>query len=790
MNKYKFLTGLVLFLISYAAAAQKVSFKGSITDCKGLPLAGSHVHINKTCVVANDSGMFKHSIKTGRYTLEFSHIGYNTEQKTLQLVKDTFINVMLTASVIETEEVTVQASHKDYLRKTESRSIEIIDEEMLKSFTGGSLMQSLENLPGINSVSIGSGQSKPIIRGLSFNRVSVSEHGIKHQSQQWGTDHGLEIDQNAAEEIRVLKGPASLQHGSDALGGVILINPGFRIPKKGTRKIELGSSYKSNNDFAGLRLKAVLRTGSFYHKLKASGSSYADYKVPTDSIEYYSYYFRLKDRRLRNTAGREAGFNWTSGFTGNNLKTALTYSRLQSKSGFFANAHGLEIRLSDIDYDASARDIDLPFQTVLHQKLISNTQLYLGKGNSILIDAAWQNNKRGEFSEASEHGYMPMPPDSTERKFYKNTYSLNVRWKLPPVKSHSLQAGINSELQENRIGGWGFILPEFSRKTAGLFVFDKIRISKSSLLQAGMRYDFAEVKVQSYTDWFPSLQDDDSGETFWKYLQRSPDSLLHFGSFSWSLGYNHNFAHLSLRANIGKSFRIPGVKELAADGINYHFYQYEDGNINLQAETAYQADLGADYRMGDFELGISAFTGYFPNYIYLNPSGGYKQAMLYFQYTESRVFRTGGELKLKIPFGETFEGELTGEYLYSLQLSGTKEGFGLPFAPPPAVGLKPVWKPKDFSIFRKMRFYLQADYTAAQDRIVPPEIKTPASLIFSGGFLSRLIIGKQKVDFLFRVGNILDTKYYKHTNFYRLIDVPEPGRNLIVRIDLPINLSN
>ncbi|HOL99121.1 MAG: Plug domain-containing protein [Bacteroidales bacterium] len=106
-------------------------------------------------------------------------------------------------------------------KKEESLSIEIVNDEYLKQNLGGSLMSSLERLPGVSTMDIGSGQSKPVIRGLGFNRVVVVENNIKHEAQQWGADHGLEIDQYAVNNVEVIKGPASLIYGSDAMGGII-----------------------------------------------------------------------------------------------------------------------------------------------------------------------------------------------------------------------------------------------------------------------------------------------------------------------------------------------------------------------------------------------------------------------------------------------------------------------------------------------------------------------------------------------------------------------------------------
>lgn len=149
-------------------------------------------------------------------------------------------------------------------------------------------------------------------------------------------------------------------------------------------------------------------------------------KVPTDSIQYYSYYIKLKDGRLRNTAGREIDGSATFGYWSEKFSTSLRISDTNGKSGFFANAHGLEVRLSDIDYDRSERDVDLPYHKVNHLKALSHTELHLASRWHLFADLGYQHNRREELSEPVSHGYMPRPMSTLERRFDKDTYTANL----------------------------------------------------------------------------------------------------------------------------------------------------------------------------------------------------------------------------------------------------------------------------------------------------------------------------------------------------------------------------
>ena len=262
------------------------------------------------------------------------------------------------STVVELKGVTVSGQRqRDFQMRTSQSAVQVSHDYLQQHFSG-SRMQTLEGIPGVKAMSIGSGQSKPTIRGLGFNRMVVSGDGIKHEGQQWGDDHGLEIDQFAVDRAEVIKGPAALLYGSDAIGGVLNLYTNHVPTETLSGSVQLFG--RSNNEQIGVTAKVGGRLGNWFYRVGATLIDYADYRVPTDSIQYYSYWIRLKDRRLRNTAGCERDGSMVLGYAGYRFHTDLRISDSYSKSGFFANAHGLEVRLSDIDYDHSRREVDLP----------------------------------------------------------------------------------------------------------------------------------------------------------------------------------------------------------------------------------------------------------------------------------------------------------------------------------------------------------------------------------------------------------------------------------------------
>ena len=692
---------------------------------------------------------------------------------------DFLLAAMLTVCAVPDTTVTLQnvtvkgQRQRDYQMRSSQSSVQVSHDYLQQHFAG-SLMQTLESIPGVKAMSIGSGQSKPTIRGLGFNRMAVSEDGIKHEGQQWGDDHGLEIDQFAVDRAEVIKGPAALLYGSDAIGGVLNLYTNHVPTEPFSGAVQLFG--RTNNEQIGLSAKVGGRHGRFFYRANMTLIDYADYRVPTDSIQYYSYYIRLKDQRLRNTAGLERDGSVMFGYAGYHFHTDVRISDSYSKSGFFANAHGLEVRLSDIDYDCSRRDIDLPYQWVNHLKITSHT-VWHNEATSLKANLAYQRNLREEHSEPISHGYMPTPDGSLERRFDKSTWTGIFSLTQQLGERHELNVGASTEYQHNRRSGWGFIIPDFETLSLGAYAFDRFTVCEHLKLNAGVRYDHAQTKIRSYHDWYKTpVSDRDSA-----YLMRSAELHRYFNSITWSAGINYATGYWVVKANIGKSFRVPIPKELGADGINYHIFRYERGNAELDPEESYQVDVGIHWDNEVFCIQVDPYLNYFPNYIYLNPTAEYVEGLQLYHYTQARVLRYGVEAQAIWRMNRHWESELKGEYLYARQRSGEKKGYTLPFSTPWSVDAEVKysydWRGEGF-------VKLNAHVVGAQNEIVPPEKPT------AGYWTLNLAAGKdfsvrgKTVKLTLHADNLLNRRYYDHTSYYRLIDVPEPGRNVSLMVGM------
>lgn len=285
---FKFLLSLILFCsICFNITAQKTyQINGTVLNAKTLkPIEGANVIGKKGYAISSKKGEFKlNNLIKGTYSFKVSHVGFidktisetiNSESKEL--------TIYLNEATTTLNEIKVLGKSKQRKLKETPIVSQVVSKEFLKSNRENSLMQTLSKIPGVSTINIGSGQSKPVIRGLGFNRVAVVQNGIKHEAQQWGNDHGLEIDQHGIENIQIIKGPASLLYGSDAIAGVVDIQPN-KIPLPNSTKGEVNILAETNNDLLGVSAGIATRKQNWFYRGRLTYRDYADYKVPTDKL--------------------------------------------------------------------------------------------------------------------------------------------------------------------------------------------------------------------------------------------------------------------------------------------------------------------------------------------------------------------------------------------------------------------------------------------------------------------------------------------------------------------------
>ena len=692
--------------------------------------------------------------------------------------KSDSIKSMLLPDVVVTE------SYQQRQAKKSALTVEVIEQDFLRKHFTGNFMQAVENIPGVQAMDIGSGFSKPMIRGMGFNRIAVLENGIKQEGQQWGADHGLELDAFNIEAVNVLKGPSSLLYGSDAMGGVIDITSP-PVPSVDMLFGDVTLLGKSVNGTLGGSFMLGIKKSFWYAQVRYSEQHFGDYRIPTDTIVYLTQKMPVYGRKLKNTAGIERNIGFFAQYQRQRYKANYSVSNVYQKTGFFPGAHGIP-DVSRVEDDGDSRNMELPYSKVNHLK-VTTLQQYAWEKLVLSGDFGFQNNHREEWSVFHTHyGSQPVPEKDLDKElaFNLNTLSASVKVRFIGSSSWEHALGWDGQHQRNDISGYSFLLPEYYRSTTGLLWLTTYKPNNVISVSGGMRYDYGYIHISSHEDAYLADYLRKQGydeEQVEHYKWNSHAVKKKFGDYSFSLGlvWTPSERHM-VKANVGRSFRLPGANELAANGVHHGTFRHEQGDTNLKSEQGWQMDASYNLRYNGFSISVSPFVSWFSNYIFLRPTGEWSvlpHAGQIYRYTGAEALFAGTEATIDIHFLRSFNYRISGEYVYTYNCD---EHIPLSFSPPFSMRNTLTWQRK------QVMLYAEWQSIARQNRVDRNEDRTPgANLFHLGGSLNIPIRGNQAIEITLTARNIFNTRYYNHLSFYRKVEIPEPGRNFQLLIKIP-----
>ena len=681
-------------------------------------------------------------------------------------------------------DVVVTESYQQRQAKKSALAVDVVDQDFLRKHFTGNFMQAMENIPGVQAMDIGSGFSKPMIRGMGFNRIAVLENGIKQEGQQWGADHGLELDAFNIGTVNVLKGPSSLLYGSDAMGGVIAITSP-PVPSVDMLFGDVTLLGKSVNGTLGESFMLGIKKSFWYAQVRYSEQHFGDYRIPTDTIVYLTQKMPVYGRKLKNTAGIERNIGFFAQYQRQRYKANYSVSNVYQKTGFFPGAHGIP-DVSRVEDDGDSRNMELPYSKVNHLK-VTTLQQYAWEKLVLSGDFGFQNNHREEWSVFHTHyGSQPVPEKAPEKElaFNLNTLSASVKVRFIGSSSWEHALGWDGQHQRNDISGYSFLLPEYYRSTTGLLWLTTYKPNNVISVSGGMRYDYGYIHISSHEDAYLADYLRKQGydeEQVEHYKWNSHAVKKKFGDYSFSLGlvWTPSERHM-VKANVGRSFRLPGANELAANGVHHGTFRHEQGDTNLKSEQGWQMDASYNLRYNGFSISVSPFVSWFSNYIFLRPTGEWSvlpHAGQIYRYTGAEALFAGTEATIDIHFLRSFNYRISGEYVYTYNCD---EHIPLSFSPPFSMRNTLTWQRK------QVMLYAEWQSIARQNRVDRNEDRTPGVNLFHlGGSLNISIRGNQAIEITLTARNIFNTRYYNHLSFYRKVEIPEPGRNFQILIKVP-----
>ena len=754
-----------IFLATPLLMAQ-YKLSGTIKDSDNKePLKNASIYftdLKKNTTTDQNGSYFFENLKEGKYFVEISHSNYSTFLATIDVKNDTIANFELQKSAKEIAEVVVTAVSRASELKKIPVVIKSIDQSQINQNSSTNIIDGLKNIPGINQITTGAAISKPVIRGLGYNRVITLVNGIRQEGQQWGDEHGIEIDDYSVGKVEIVKGPGSLMYGSDGIAGVLnFISQ--KAPSDGKIENQLNTNYQSNNNLIANSFSNRGNKNGFVWEGRITNKMAGNYENKYDGKVYNSG-FKENDGNLMLGINKNWGHSYFNFSTYNNTLNIVEGERDADGKFTYINGNGEEITATDADY--KGYKTGFPHQKINHLRFTSNNYFLL-KSGTINADFAFQNNKRREFGDATN-------PNDTELYFDLNTFNYNVRYNLKESKNWETSFGIGGMQQSNTNKGLEALIPDYNFFDVGAFLYTQKKFNENLTLAGGLRFDNRNVDSKEMLE--------DSDVKFSKFNKN-------YNGISGSLGLSYQMNPQStLKVNLSRGFRAPNIAELASNGVHEGTFKYELGDINLKSEISHQIDVAYFLNSDHITFEFTPFINFISNYIYtekLQDANGNdviidpSNPVPAFKFTQGNAQLFGGEIFVDIhphPF-DWLHLENSFSYVRATQNNRADNEKFLPFIPAPKYRgeIKAQYKEVN-DTFSEFYAKFSVDHYFKQNNIFSAfdtETSTPAYTLLSVGVGTNIkAFGKKDFFNLFISGeNLANVAYQNHLS--RLKYAPE-----------------
>jgi iron complex outermembrane receptor protein len=779
--------GLMLPLLMIAQTSRH-SLIGTVYQKEtGKPLPGASVVITDLRAGANTNEAGRYQIRNisgGQHLVEVSFVGYGSQSIELEINGATTHDFYLSPAVVESQEVVVTGISSAMQARRNPTPVAVVKRQDLLRAVSTNLIDALSSKPGISQIGTGPAISKPVIRGMGYNRVIVLNDGIRQEGQQWGDEHGIEIDEQSVQKVEILKGPASLMYGSDAMAGVINILTNVPV-QEGTLKGTILSNYQTNNRLRSLHLDLAGNKNGFNWNAYGSLKGAADYRNKYDGPVFNS---NFNEKNF----GGYIGYNGNWGFSHLiisqfNQQLGLIEGDRDETGAFIRQLPGGQTSVPGSDEFNSIRP-DIPMQQIRHFKIASDNNFQLGK-NKLTLNLGYQRNQRMEFGN---------PDNPAEKALYfdLHTATYSTIYHFQEYKGWKMALGVNGQLQQNQNKGIEVLIPEYHLFDAGLFAYLQ-RTRGAFSFSGGLRLDNRHLNSQAYAE---------NGEA--KFEAFSKD----FSNLSGSAGMSYQASKATtIKFNLSRGFRAPSIPELASNGAHEGTNRYEYGNRQLKSETSWQGDLGFEYNNEHISASASFFLNSIRDYIYYakleSVQGGDSlvDGNMAFQFNQRNATLAGFELEVDVhphPL-DWLHVENSISYVRGRFADPIEDNRNIPFIP--AAHWLTEFRAdllKNAKRISNLSLRLQVDNTFRQFQVFDvynTETRTPGYSLINAGMSADLKSnGKTRATLFLNLMNIGDIAYQNHLSRLKYtaenlatgrMGVYNMGRNLNLKLVIPLQAS-
>ncbi len=675
--------------------------------------------------------------------------------------------------------------------------------------------------PGFATVKTGPNVSKPFINGLGYNRVLTLYDGLRVETQQWGDEHGVPMDDYAIERAEVIKGPASLMYGSDAIAGVLSLFPAVPHDKDGVLHIRVLSEYQSNNGLIGNSVMFERGGAHWSWALRGSERVARNYTDPVDG-RVYNTSFKMGNGSgflgyVCKTGSTHLNAAWYDNRQGipdgsrDSLTRKFTYQVYES-----AGENTIQSAVDDVKNRPLASSDMLngyalsPLsQHIQDYRLYADNSYAIGAGD-IKTLVGFEENRRREFDHPTDPG---LPGEYIILK----TLDYGLRYNAPAILHVEPTVGINGMYQVNKNDrtATDFPIPGYRLFDVGGYGYGKWKRGRWTIA-GGLRYDHRREsgdgmysKADPSTGFYQQVSSRDSVGATHPF---SP-FVLTFRGVSGSVGGTLGVTdRVSVKANIARGYRSPNITEIASNGLDPGAHIYYEGNLGFRPEFSLQEDAGMNGEWENLSVAANVFSNYIRNYIYEDQAvdaAGNPVVIIpgnkTFQFQQTNAQLYGGDVAVGLHpkdwSGWRLDNAFTCVYGFNRNARYDKagdEGRYLPFIPPPRL-LSTLGYTHSFrrGLLKTMALKAEMDRNWAQNRylgLYDTETPTPSYTLVNVGTHAEAPWGKKgTIRVQLQVNNLFNTAYQSHLSrlqyfeYYRAspngrLGIFEMGRNTCVKV--------
>jgi iron complex outermembrane receptor protein len=822
-------TALLLSFPALVFCQNEIS--GKITDARtkeSLRSVSIYIPDLKTGTVSGADGFYSiKNLPAGSYVIQVSIIGYESQLLKVTVKGVTKMNYSLSPSSIELKDVVLTGvTAATDIQKT-SVAINLVNYKDLLENSATNVIDAIAREPGVSAMTDGQSISKPVIRGLGYNRVLTINDGVEQVDQAWFDEFGIEADPDAVNRYEILKGPASLAYGSDAIAGVVNLIPEQTLPD-GQKKGDILANYQTNNGLINTMAHLAGANKGISWSARIDNTMAHAYQDPQDG---YVLNTQFGDFNVDGTLGLHRKWGYTQLHASYfDMHTGIVDGTRDSATGIMER----QVAYPGLNGGAATYVIPTeqeeksytPFvinQRIRHTKLVWDNSFALGSGRITGI-FSWQKNQRQETND-------PTIPNTPDIYYYSNAATYDLRYISPQIGGFNISGGLNGAYQNSKSLGTLMLIPNYNFFEIGGFAIANQKIGKLNL-SGGLRFDTRT--FNGIDHWVDSITQAPASPNAPDAFHEFPGFTSHFNGMSFSLGGAYELTKsLFVKTNIARGWRAPNVAECAANGVHDGTVVYEIGDNSLNPETSLEEDVSFGLNSKEVNFEIDLFNNDINRFIYarglqsvfggdsinnsLNAAG--LGAAPVYKYTQGRAVLYGGEFVLDIhPSSMPWIRLNSNLSVVNGGLSNVPDSIKyLPFVPPTRItadlkfpvkklgkGVKNAYlKFGLLNCFQQSNIYRQyAIYNGLNTALTPYEYAASTSAtkgytLFSAGAGGDVISNGRIFCQLFLIcSNLFNTTYMDYMSRFKYypvnyvtdrVGVFNMGRNLSIKVLIPLD---